>query len=158
MMELLAFFPLVFMIRSDFKERVIGLYPLLIFGILAAGSSGVMYGAEECLLRMVRNGAILLLLVACSILYLSVRYRGGMNPFREYMGSGDLWFLVCLLPSFGMLEYTRFLIVSFLFSLAWWGGYMGWGGKRGTIPLVSTVGICYVVYLLLRFTFRGVVL
>lgn len=38
-MELLAFVPLAFMIRSDYKERVIRIYPLLFFGILTVTGS-----------------------------------------------------------------------------------------------------------------------
>ena len=47
-MELLAFVPLAFMIRSDYKERVIRIYPLLFFGILTVTGSVWRWGWEEC--------------------------------------------------------------------------------------------------------------
>ena len=50
-MELLAFVPLAFMIRSDYKERVIRIYPLLFFGILTVTGSVWRWGWEESTCR-----------------------------------------------------------------------------------------------------------
>lgn len=152
-MELLALVPLAWMIRSDYRERVVRLYPLLFFGILTVAGCCWMYGGWECLVRVASGVCLLLFLMVGVGLYLSVRY-GKKTNFKEYLGVGDVLFLFCLTPAFEMREFTLFLIVAFVLTLLWWG-FRSFGKEmiRG-IPLVSTVGVCYVCYVLYRLIYR----
>ena len=150
-MELLAFVPLAFMIRSDYKERVISIYPLLFFGILTVTGSVWRWGWEESVVRVVGGVGVLAFLMGGVLLYLLLKYRRRINPFREYIGTGDGVFLLCLTPSFQLMEFVRFLIIAFALTLMTWilGLYKN-KSKRG-IPLVSTVGVCYACYLVYCF-------
>ena len=87
-MELLAFVPLAFMIRSDYKERVIRIYPLLFFGILTVTGSVWRWGWEESVVRVVGGVGVLAFLMGGVLLYLLLKYRRRINPFREYIGTG----------------------------------------------------------------------
>ena len=74
-MELLAFVPLAFMIRSDYKERVIRIYPLLFFGILTVTGSVWRWGWEESVVRVVGGVGVLAFLMGGVLLYLLLKYR-----------------------------------------------------------------------------------
>lgn len=152
-MELFSFLPLAFMIRSDFRERVVGVLPLIIFGVLVLLSGGIVYGWKESLFHVVGNGIILIFLAVGVILYLSVKYRRGINPLTSYFGQGDVWFLLCLTPVFEVMEYAWFLVLSFSLSMIVSLFTASWRQRQYGIPLVSTVGVCYLFYLLYRFIF-----
>lgn len=145
-MELLAFVPLVFMIRSDYKERVVRLYPLLFFGILTIVGSGLTWGWEECVVRVIEGVGMLVFLAGGVVVYLMLKYRKRVNPFRGYIGSGDALFLLCLTPSFRVMELVWFLVIAFVVTLAAWIAWIGRDEGRRGIPLVTTVGVCYACY------------
>ena len=150
-MELLAFVPLAFMIRSDYKERVIRIYPLLFFGILTVTGSVWRWGWEECVVRVVGGVGVLAFLTGGVLLYLLLKYRRRINPFREYIGTGDAVFLLCLTPSFQLIEFVCFLIIAFTLTLMTWTLGLYKNQSKQGIPLVSTVGICYACYLVYCF-------
>ena len=150
-MELLAFVPLAFMIRSDYKERVIRIYPLLFFGILTVTGSVWRWGWEECVVRVVGGVGVLAFLTGGVLLYLLLKYRRRINPFREYIGTGDVVFLLCLTPSFQLIEFVCFLIIAFTLTLMTWTLGLYKNQSKQGIPLVSTVGICYACYLVYCF-------
>ena len=106
-MELLAFVPLAFMIRSDYKERVIRIYPLLFFGILTVTGSVWRWGWEESVVRVVGGVGVLAFLMGGVLLYLLLKYRRRINPFREYIGTGDGVFLLCLDPPSFSIDGVR---------------------------------------------------
>ncbi len=155
-MELVAFVPLAWMIRSDYRERVVRLYPLLFFGIFTVAGSCWIYGWRECLLQVVGGVCVLGFLMAGVLLYFSVRYGRKMNSFKEYMGLGDVLFLLCLTPSFGVREFTLFLLAAFVLTLLWWGFRSREKEIDRGIPLVATVGLCYVCYILYRLIYRWI--
>ena len=87
-MELLAFVPLAFMIRSDYKERVIRIYPLLFFGILTVTGSVWRWGWEECVVRVVGGVGVLAFLTGGVLLYLLLKYRRRINKVYRDGGRG----------------------------------------------------------------------
>ena len=150
-MELLAFVPLAFMIRSDYKERVIRIYPLLFFGILTVTGSVWRWGWEECVVRVVGGVGVLAFLTGGVLLYLLLKYRRRINPFREYIGTGDGVFLLCLTRSFQLIEFVCFSIIAFTLTLMTWTLGLHKSQSKQGIPLVSTVGVCYACYLVYCF-------
>ena len=116
-MELLAFVPLAFMIRSDYKERVIRIYPLLFFGILTVTGSVWRWGWEESVVRVVGGVGVLAFLMGGVLLYLLLKYRRRINPFREYIRTGDGVFLRCLTPAWQLRAFGRFLISAVALTL-----------------------------------------
>ena len=150
-MELLAFVPLAFMIRSDYKERVIRIYPLLFFGILTVTGSVWRWGWEESVVRVVGGVGVLAFLMGGVLLYLLLKYRRRINPFREYIGTGDGVFLLCLISFFQLIEFVCFLIIAFTLTLMTWTLGLYKNQSKQGIPLVSTVGVCYACYLVYCF-------
>ena len=150
-MELLLLLPLILLIRSDFREKQVGILPLLLLGILQWGWVFWEYGGSLLWWRIVLNGSVLLVMGMGVLLYLLVKYGKRTNPLNGFLGSGDIWFLICLLPAFEVKEFVWFLVISFLLTIAGWMVYRLSGKRNDRIPLVGTVGICYSIYLIYRF-------
>lgn len=144
--------PLIMMIRSDFRQREVNMYCLVCFGLLQFFYVYWLFGVYEVLKRGIINLGILLFLGLGIVLYLKVRRVRWVRVVHDYIGLGDILFFIFLIPVFKELEFIRFLLVSFIFSLIWWGVY-SLRTEVLTIPLVSTVGICYVVLVVFRFLF-----
>ncbi|MDR1755727.1 MAG: hypothetical protein LBR65_02045 [Culturomica sp.] len=150
MYALPAFLPLFIMIRSDFRERQIGVVWLILFGLLAVAGNCLEFGWREFGFRMLVNGTAVFCMAAVVWLYLRLRY----GTTKGYIGWGDLWFLACLTPLFGLRELVGFLTISFVLTLAvWWMCKNAWT-TRGEIPLVGTVGLCYIGYVCLKLITR----
>lgn len=152
-MDMLALVPLLWMIRSDWKERMVNLWLLALFGGCVWGATGMELGWQACLYRTMVNGSVMLGLGGAVCLYFLLRYRCTVSSLRRYFGKGDVVFLCCLMPAFGGIGYVRFLVISFSFSVVvYWCIPVRKSGQQG-IPLVSTVGISYVFYVLYCFIF-----
>ena len=134
------------MIRSDYKERVIRIYPLLFFGILTVTGSVWRWGWEESVVRVVGGVGVLAFLMGGVLLYLLLKYRRRINPFREYIGTGDGVFLLCLTPSFQLIEFVCFLIIAFTLTLMTWTLGLYKNQSKQGIPLVLS---CVLFYLFL---------
>lgn len=148
MFRLLAFFPLLWMIRSDFRERRIGLAPLLIFGTVVFLLEVWLVDWKVCIFRIVENGLVLMFLAIGIFLYLFMKYRHWVNPLQGAIGEGDICFLFCLMPAFEILEFTWFLVSASSLSLLASLLFRGWR-ERG-VPLVTTLGTCYILYTLYK--------
>ena len=151
-MELLLTIPLMLLIRSDFKKRVVSVYTLLVFGCLQFIVVSKVTGIHETVVRIGINSVVLLFLGLGVVLYVLLKYGRVAFATRRFIGSGDTVFLFFLTPAFGWSEFPKFLVVSFLISLIGWLVYCG-RKRESTIPLVATVGICYLFLLLIRFLF-----
>ena len=151
-MGLVVLIPLIMMIRSDFRQREVNMYCLVCFGLWQFCYAYWLFGIHEILKRGIINLGILLFLGLGIVLYLKARRVRWAQVLHNYIGLGDILFFIFLIPVFKELEFPRFLMVSFIFSLIWWGVY-SWRTKVLTIPLVSTVCICYVVLVVFRFLF-----
>lgn len=150
-LRLISLLPLLWMIRTDLRERMIHTYPLLLFGVLQIAAAWVEKGGEGMAREMLANGISLALLCLGVMGYYAVRKRGWGNPFGKLIGKGDFWFIVCLLPAFAPVVYLRFLVIAFLFSLLGWGIYTRIRRVTTSIPLVATVGMVYLVYFMIYY-------
>ncbi|MCR9013204.1 hypothetical protein [Gabonibacter chumensis] len=151
-MEFLLTIPLMLLIRSDFKRRVVSVYTLLVFGSLQFIVVLMKEGIYETVIRTGINSVVLLFLGIGVCLYLLLKYGPVAFATRRFIGSGDIVFLFFLTPAFAGLEFPKFLVISFLLTLVGWG--VCCKRKRElTIPLVATVGICYLIRILIRFLF-----
>ena len=56
-----------------------------------------------------------------------------------------------LAPAFTLRTYVYFLILAFLLTFCGWEIYRRVSGRRVTIPLVSGMGVMYMVFLTIRF-------
>lgn len=145
-----AAIPLSAMVISDFRRRNIGIAWLLAFYVITVVSSALMHGWRTALLNAAGNIAVLALLFGFLYIYIRAR-KNRFSSFREAIGSGDILFLPALAPVFGIRQFAIFLTASFIITLAAWGILWLRGRAPATIPLVSMVGICFVLYGLIIF-------
>lgn len=135
------------MAAEDFKGREVRLLWLI---ALAAGTLCCrlpVEGLASAMNNMLLNMAMLVLLAAGTLLFLRLRH-GKVFP-KDYMGSGDVVFLLALTPMFGLREYLLFLITSLIVSLVWWSVVRAVRKKNLTIPFVGTAGTVLSLYLII---------
>ncbi len=147
-MEILLLWPLLMLIRSDFRERQVGVSTLLIFG-------GIQW--TICLMeletvvfaeRMLGNFLLLTVWGIGAGIWFRWCRSGRKNTRTGWIGKGDVAFLVCLLPVFSLRVFLIFLLIAFGISLVYW--MIALRTSCATIPLVSMLGICYLPVLFFR--------
>lgn len=146
---LVTFIPLAVMVRSDIRTRRVSVYWLLLFLLAAFVSAGLYLGGTTMAGRLKINLTFLLLLYIFLGFYVCVVRRRAFLSFTGTIGLGDLIFLPALSPFFELRDFVLFLTVAFLFSLGIYGLFKLFGKDRSwrSIPLISTVGICFMVYI-----------
>lgn len=143
-MELPLILLLCGLIRSDLVKRHVRADTLLLFG-LAQLCYACRYGAcQAVLVGMLLNVLVLGMWAGFVLVIYSVRQWQLVVTLKEKIGRGDICFLFCLTPVFGMRGFVWFLLAGFLVSLAYWQ----FTGRMRTVPLVSTLGGCYILLLL----------
>lgn len=141
--------PLGWLVVQDFRTRTVPVAGMLLFGTLMLSYAAVETGWPSVARHTLGNLALLLLLYAGIWGYLRVRYGRSCPPFRRHVGWGDAWFLIALTPAFDLRTYAWFLTLSLLTTLLVYGLYRRLGGRPATIPLVSALGIAFILYTLL---------
>ncbi len=142
-----SFLPLGAMIRSDFRERQIGAAALVLFSLLQLGYALLSAEAREVLLNLLANLGLVAFAGGTLWIFLHVS-RPAAERRSRMIGSGDGWFIIALAPLFELREYVFFLTAAFLLSLGWWGALVLLRRRPDTIPLVGTVGVCFLCYAL----------
>lgn len=144
----LVVIPLVAMMISDFRSREVALLWLILFGAIQTGMGIFIHGIREAMLQVACNFMMLCVLGLFLIIWILIRRGGKGCRLQGYMGSGDVLFLCALSPVFRLDEFIRFLIIAFTVSLVLWGIYVALSRQRVTVPLVTTVGLCYLALLI----------
>lgn len=147
--SILAIFP---MIISDIRHRYISLYWLAAFTLLAACMRFYACELYSTLLGLGINVFITLFMLLGALLYFSIKYRHSRKRFLDCIGLGDILFLFSITLLFEPEKFLFFLVLSLLFSLAWYYISVEISGKNQTIPLIATIGICYLVYSFIKNT------
>jgi hypothetical protein len=110
---------LVFIFLQDLKERAVNWYffpLLLVFAILYKKGSTNM---EILLENICFNVLFLFIQLGMLSLYFSLKKREWTNITREYLGVGDILFLLVIAPLFTPVLYILFYVISlFLIVLA----------------------------------------
>lgn len=143
-LNLIFVIPIIVMIFSDFKKRTISIFWLGIFALSILG-----YGLStnsEYVSKIITNLTILGLIATFATLYLILKNKQLINPLSEYIGIGDLLFIVCLVPLWSGVQFLIFLIISFVSGILWWITLKIFYGRNRTIPLVGIMGITFLVY------------
>lgn len=143
-MELPLILLLCGLIRSDFSKRCVRADMLLLFGLaqLCYACRHVAY--QAVLAGILQNVLVLAVWAGGVLVFYSVRRRQLVVTLKEKIGRGDICFLFCLTPVFGMRGFVWFLLAGFSVSLAYWR----FAGGIRTVPLVGTLGGCYIILLL----------
>ena len=72
-----------------------------------------MLPARTILYNMLTNVLLLGWMFGGVWVYLRLRYQRQANLFRQYIGSGDVWFLLLLTPLFALPVYVVLLLCGF---------------------------------------------
>lgn len=143
--------PIVMMIISDFRWRSVNLLWLICLFIVSVVVSILLGGIRDVVINVLTNCLLIIYLAVGVFLYFSIKARHWVNLLRCHFGVGDLIFLICLTPIFNIYHYLLFLTISFCITLALWGLCRLSGRINSTsIPLVSSVGIVFLVYIAIK--------
>jgi hypothetical protein len=133
------------LILSDFRRREIGTPGLILSAVLNTALGGLLCGWPALGLRVAVNLVFLAMLYLALWGYVAGIRRRAYRSLFQAVGAGDLLFLPVLSPLFEPREFVLFLTAAFFLSLAGWSVYRLIFRRRTTIPLVGTVGLCFLV-------------
>lgn len=142
---LLLLIPALPLAAGDFRRREVAVVWLaaLFAGAVAVGWS--VRGLHVLLLHTAANLALLSAMGLSLAVRMRVRRKSIRDLFDHCFGAGDAVMLLALTPLFGPVAYVRFLIVSCVASLVWWGVR-----RPETIPLAGFMALVLGVYSLLE--------
>lgn len=143
-MQLIILIPLLLMILSDYKNRTVVLWQLLLFGLIVLVTSAVENGMRLTCIYLSMNIFISLLIGLSVCTYFLIRYKS----VQSIIGKGDILFILFLTPLFQPRVYLVFMLVSFVFTLLTWCIYTLVRKRTANIPLVSGVGTCLCILLI----------
>ncbi len=134
--------PVVVLAADDLMRREVDVIWLAVFGVLAAVVAVAGNGIAGAAVNLAVNILVLLYIAGGILLY--IKLRRGRWAWREYIGMGDVAFLVGVAPLWGVREFLLFLLAAAVFSLIWWAV-----ARVRTIPFVATAGIVFIIALFL---------
>ena len=137
------------MIRSDFLRRGIGTVWLVLFGVCHLSYALMLAGGKTVAASVALNLVVVGLMFSFLKGYAGFIRRSSV-PSGTMVGKGDWWFLGTLAPGFAPEEYVRFLTLSFALTWVGWKRYAVFRPRTSTVPLVGTVGICFLFYVFIR--------
>jgi hypothetical protein len=139
------------MVVSDLRKRNIKVIWLTAFYAATYISSIAVSGWMTALLNAACNIIFLALLFGFLYVYVGIVRKNRYGSFSRAIGTGDILFLPALAPLCDVVQFAGFLICSFALTLLGWGVLRLLGRAPKTIPLVSTVGMCFIIYALILF-------
>lgn len=151
MLRLLSIFPLMAMIVSDARSRMVSSWWLSAFGLILVVAGVIEEGWRETLINIVCNLFVIWVIGVSLLAYSKMRKR----PLMEMLGAGDVIFLAALTPVFGVEVYLRFLIVSSILALLSWPLFRKMQPGLTGIPLVTVFGVCFIIFILFRVIYGG---
>ncbi len=138
---------LVIITIQDFKERAVSWF-LFPFGFLLCGiQSWVQIGWKDLLLNFGINLFLLVILVLMLLLYLFFRFGIRRLKFWDFLGAGDVLFLVVLASCFSPFNFIVFTITSLLLALL--TSLIFLSGR--TIPLAGIQAVCLSCFITLQY-------
>ena len=148
-MKLILIFPLLILIISDLISRKVYLWNLVLFGVLQVIFTK-QYGPSLAFHNILFNTIISIIMSLLVWLYMKFRFKYK----KEIIGWGDILFIWCMTPVFFPRNFLLFLISSFMFTLIIWF-VVNLFKRTSDIPLISGVGIWYLVVIFNPFHFMN---
>ena len=101
---------------QDVKARQVSfiLFPILF--LLTICVTNIVKPFEMVVSDMLMIMGFITIQLAAIVLYLLLKFRKLLNPFRGYLGTGDLLFWFAIAPLFSFVNFLLFFVVSLLFS------------------------------------------
>lgn len=144
-LQLLIIVGLVAIIYQDFRERAINIYWLAFTGILLSVDAILLHPLALIIEFSSINIAILLFEIGFVWLYFTLRYRRRVNLTEEFLGWGDIFFLLVLTVSFHPILYVMFVLLSCLVALIAYGLLAKVDKIERTIPFAAILAIGYLI-------------
>ena len=148
---LLPVAPATILAVSDLRRRTVPVSWLTAFGLCVLSPSVFLSSVGTILYNMLTNVLLLGWMFGGVWVYLRLRYRRQANLFRQYIGSGDVWFLLLLTPLFALPVYVVLLLCGFACGLLNGTFERVFFRRETTIPLVTFLSLPLTAYLSYRF-------
>ncbi len=152
--NLLLLIPVICMVVQDFRSREVGLLWLILLCAGSLCSAFLTMGIRDTLYNLSLNALLILYMIGGAGLWFFLKNKvlknsaTGRRKASEYIGGGDIVFVMAVSPLFLLKEYVIFLIVSSVISLVWWMIAKIRAKTNLTIPFIGTSGIVFCVLLL----------
>jgi hypothetical protein len=120
-MHLLLFFAVVIILGvvswEDFVGRAVHaiLFPLVL--ILSIGYSYQSLSIDEILFNVFISGCFLFVQAFALITYFMIKHKRWVNITNDYLGWGDVLFLLAILPFFSPVAYLIFYLASLILTI-----------------------------------------
>lgn len=113
---IILMFSLLCVVCQDFKTRMINVFfPLIIF-CFSAHLLWKRIGVVFWDIVLV-NTAFFLIIFSLLFIYISIKNKTLINPFKNYFGLGDFIFFICITPFFSGLHFLMYFVFSMIFSI-----------------------------------------
>jgi len=133
---------LALMLFQDAKYRKIHvIFPVTIFAVSIFMVKNKMVGYG------IYNVLFLAVTFVFLIIYISLKQRAFINPFKNYFGLGDLLFYISVTPLFLIHNYILFFIFSLLFSIVIHYLFIKLSDNK-TIPLAGYASLFLIIIIL----------
>ncbi|MDL2319686.1 hypothetical protein LJC45_00945 [Alistipes sp. OttesenSCG-928-B03] len=146
---LILLLPLAVLIVGDFRRREVSLVWLIALAVVSVAVSLGRYGIWPTVVNVAANLFLLFYLAIGVIIYIRIKSGRWQNPLREYIGTGDLVFMLAITPLFELRGYVLFLIGASVFSLVWMLAVRAVCGRPKTIPFAATMGIALSIIIII---------
>jgi hypothetical protein len=143
---LLPIVPAAVLALSDLRHRSIPVGWLIAFGSCVLLAAAFLSPVRTILHNVLTNILLLGWMFGGVWLYLRLRYRNRTRSFGRYIGSGDVWFVLLLMPLFPLTVYIVLLLSGFAAGLLYGTAVRLVARRTVTIPLVSALGVAFIVY------------
>jgi hypothetical protein len=120
-MHWLLFFAIVIILGivswEDFVGRAVHaiLFPLVL--ILSIGYSYQRLSMDEILFNVLVSGCFLLVQASALLFYFMIKHKRWVNITNDYLGWGDVLFLIVILPFFSPAAYLLFYLISLMSTI-----------------------------------------
>jgi hypothetical protein len=136
---------LVLIFIQDLKHRRIHvILPIVIFSLAFLIVPLKKYDLVEILFL---NTGFFFITLGILTLYMSLKSKKFLNPFKHYFGLGDLLFYVAITPLFLLKNYILYFILSMLFAILMQLGLKKFI-KDETVPLAGFSALFLFIILL----------
>ena len=144
---------LLAVVLEDFRYRAIHWPWFLMLAIAAVLVQQYVYPIKVEYTWWVINLAFLIMQGSVLFLYLSLKNGQVVNPFRNHIGTGDLLFVLAIIPLFPPFHFILFICISMSVTLLlhYLSGFLFSNYNRERIPLAGWMGLKMLLLLFISY-------
>lgn len=141
---------LMLMAYQDFKSRSITVLLFVALAGLLLATALRHHSWMDIIEAISINLIFIFLHIIAVLLYLFLKHKTFVNPFRDYLGIGDLLFWVAVSPAFSPFNYILTFLISVLFALCV-SVLLRYRHRQTTIPLAGLQAVFYACFFAVNF-------